>query len=111
MQKDFQFLLYNSAEENISVNAVVKDDTIWLTQKAMAELFGIDKSGISRHLKNIFETGELDENVVVAKFATTTIHGAIEGKTQTIETSYYNLDAIISVGYRVNSKRATAFRI
>lgn len=102
MQKDFQFLLYNSAEENISVNAVVKDDTIWLTQKAMAELFGIDKSGISRHLKNIFETGELDENVVVAKFATTTIHGAIEGKTQTIETSYYNLDAIISVGYRVN---------
>ena len=111
MQKDFQFLLYNSAEENISVNAVIKDDTIWLTQKAMAELFGIDKSGISRHLKNIFETGELDENVVVAKFATTTIHGAIEGKTQTIETSYYNLDAIISVGYRVNSKRATAFRI
>ena len=111
MQKDFQFLLYNSAEENISVNAVIKDDTIWLTQKAMAELFGIDKSGISRHLKNIFETGELDEKVVVAKFATTTIHGALEGKTQTIETSYYNLDAIISVGYRVNSKRATAFRI
>ena len=111
MQKDFQFLLYNSAEENISVNAVIKDDTIWLTQKAMGELFGIDKSGISRHLKNIFETGELDEKVVVAKIATTTIHGAMEGRTQTAETSYYNLDAIISVGYRVNSKRATAFRI
>lgn len=87
-------MLYNSAEENISVNVVVKDDIIWLTQKAMEELFGIDKSGISRHLKNIFETIELNENVVVAKFATTTIHGAIESKTQTMETSYHNLGFI-----------------
>ena len=74
-------------------------------------LFGIDKSGISRHLKNIFNTGELDERVVVAKIATTTQHGAMDGKTQTSETKFYNLDAVISVGCRVNSKKATQFRI
>ena len=73
----------------------------------MAELFGIDKSGISRHLAKIFESGELDEEVVVAKIATTTQHGAMQDKTQTIPTNYYNLDAIISVGYRVNSIQAT----
>lgn len=77
----------------------------------MAELFGIDKSGISRHLAKIFKTGELQEEVVVAKIATTTQHGAVEGKTQTKDTNYYNLDAIISVGYRVNSIKATQFRI
>ena len=77
----------------------------------MAELFGIDKSGISRHLKNIFDTGELDEKVVVAKNAITTQHGAISGKIQTTESNFFNLDAIISVGYRVNSKKATNFRI
>lgn len=111
MKDDFRFLIYRSAEEDLSVNAVVKDDTIWLTQKAMAELFGVDKSSISRHLKNIFAEGELNEEVVVAVFATTTQHGAIEGKTQKIPTQFYNLDAIISVGYRVNSRRATRFRI
>ena len=104
--KQFQFLLYRAETEDISVNALVKDETIWLTQKAMAELFGVDRSGISRHLKNIFDTGELEETVVVAKFATTTHHGAIAGKTQVNETTFYNLDAIISVGYRVNSRRA-----
>ncbi|MBR5345145.1 MAG: virulence RhuM family protein [Clostridia bacterium] len=107
----FQFLLYRTQSEDVSVNALIHHETIWLTQKAMAELFAVDKSGISRHLKNVFETGELDEKVVVAYFATTTPHGAIEGKTQTNETAYYNLDAIISVGYRVNSRRATQFRI
>ena len=111
MENDFNFLVYQTAEENVSVNALVKDETIWLTQKAMAELFDVDKSSISRHLKNIFNEGELDEKVVVAKIATTTQHGAIEGKTQSKETQFYNLDAIISVGYRVNSKRATRFRI
>ena len=111
MKNDFNFLVYQTAEENVSVNALVKDETIWLTQKAMAELFDVDKSSISRHLKNIFNEGELDEKVVVAKIATTTQHGAIEGKTQSKETQFYNLDAIISVGYRVNSKRATSFRI
>ena len=111
MENDFNFLVYQTAKENVSVNALVKDETIWLTQKAMAELFDVDKSSISRHLKNIFNEGELDEKVVVAKIATTTQHGAIEGKTQSKETQFYNLDAIISVGYRVNSKRATSFRI
>lgn len=111
MENDFNFLVYQTAQENVSVNALVKDETIWLTQKAMAELFDVDKSSVSRHLKNIFNEGELDEKVVVAKIATTTRHGAIEGKTQSKETQFYNLDAIISVGYRVNSKRATSFRI
>ena len=111
MDKQFEFLMYRSAEEDVSVNAVIKDETIWLTQRAMAELFNVDKSTISRHLKNIFIESELDEDVVVAKIATTTMHGAIEGKTQTKETQFYNLDAIISVGYRVNSRRATNFRI
>lgn len=111
MENSFNFLVYQTAQENVSVSALVKDETIWLTQKAMAELFDVDKSSISRHLKNIFNEGELDEKVVVAKIATTTQHGAIEGKTQSKETQFYNLDAIISVGYRVNSKRATSFRI
>lgn len=111
MENDFNFLVYQTAQENVSVNALVKDETIWLTQKAMAELFDVDKSSISRHLKNIFNEGELDEKVVVAKIAITTQHGAIDGKTQNKETQIYNLDAIISVGYRVNSKRATSFRI
>lgn len=111
MKQEFEFLMYRAAEEDIAVNAVIKDETIWLTQKGMAELFAIDKSSISRHLKNIFEEGELAEKVVVAKIATTTQHGALEGKTQTRATQFYNLDAIISVGYRVNSKRATQFRI
>ena len=104
-------ILYTSDEGDVTVDAYVKDETIWLTQKAMAELFGIDKSGISRHLKSIFESGELSEEKVVAKNATTSQHGAIVGKTQTTESKYYNLDAIISVGYRVNSKKATRFRI
>lgn len=111
MSKDFNFLLYQSALEDVSVNALVKDETVWLTQKAMADLFGVDKSSISKHLKNIFAEGELSEEVVVAKIATTTQHGALDGKTQTRDVFFYNLDAIISVGYRVNSRRATHFRI
>lgn len=109
--KQMQMVLYHSEDGTVSVNAYIKDEDLWITQKAMAELFGVDKSGISRHLKNIFNTGELDERVVVAKIATTTQHGAMDGKTQTSETKFYNLDAIISVGYRVNSKKATQFRI
>ena len=72
--EEFHYLTYKTADENATINALIKDETIWLTQKAMAELFGIDKSGISRHLAKIFETGELDEKVVVAKIATTTQH-------------------------------------
>lgn len=111
MDKQLEFLIYQSADEDVSVNAMIHEDTIWLTQRAMGELFGVDKSTISRHLRNIFNEGELDENVVVAFFATTTQHGAIKGKTQSKLTQFYNLDAIISVGYRVNSRRATNFRI
>ena len=105
------FILYNDISENISVNVILKDETIWLTQKSMAELFGVDLSTINRHLKNIFAEGELSEELVIAKIAITTPHGAIEGKTQTRLVSFYNLDAVISVGYRVNSAKATKFRI
>lgn len=111
MKENFNFLIYKSADADVSVNTIVKDETIWLSQRMMAELFAVDKSTISRHLKNIFQEGELDEKVVVAKIATTTQHGAMESKTQTRESQFYNLDAIISVGYRVNSRRATQFRI
>ena len=109
--EQFQFLLYKTANEEVSVNAVIKDETIWLTQKAMAQLFGVEPPAISKHLKNIFEDGELEEHVVVSKMEITTRHGAIDGKTQSRATNFYNLDAIISVGYRVNSVRATHFRI
>ncbi len=111
MNNELSFLIYSTPEENVSINAVVKDETIWLTQKAMAELFDVGVPAISKHLKNIFEEGELVEEVVVSILETTTEHGAIEGKTQTKSTKFYNLDAIISVGYRVNSRKATNFRI
>lgn len=111
MDNKFKFLIYKSADEDVSVNAVIKDESVWLTQKAMAELFNVDKSTISRHLKNIFSDGELSEELVVANFATTSQHGAMVDKTQTTMSKFYNLDAIISVGYRVNSRRATNFRI
>lgn len=111
MNNELQFLIYNTPEEDVSVNAVVKDETVWLTQKAMSELFEVGIPAISKHLKNIFEEGELEEKVVVSILETTTEHGAIKGKTQTSPTKFYNLDAIISVGYRVNSRKATNFRI
>ncbi len=88
----------------VEVNVKLKDETVWITQKQMCELFGRDKSVISRHIRNIFKSGELDKDSVVAKIATT----AADGKTYQVE--YYNLDVIISVGYRVNSKKATKFR-
>ena len=106
MNKEMRVVLYHIDDTDIDVNAIIQNDSIWITQKAMAEIFSVDKSNISRHLKNIFNEGELDENMVVAKIATTTKHGAIPKKTQTKEPNFYNLDAIISVGYRVNSKQA-----
>ena len=105
------FLIYTNDHGDVKVDVLIKDETIWLTINQLAELFGIDKSGISRHIKNIFETGELQDELVVAKIATTTRHGAIAGKTQTKAVMYFNLDMIISVGYRVNSIRGTHFRI
>lgn len=111
MTNEFNFFIYKAPDKDVKVNAVIKDDTIWLTQKSMAELFGVQTPAISKHLKNIFEEGELEEQVVISKMEITTQHGAIANKTQTSETNFYNLDAIISVGYRVNSIQATHFRI
>ena len=111
MNNTFRYLMYRSEDQAISVNAVIRDETVWLTQKSMAELFGVHIPAINKHLKNIFAEGELDEKVVISKMEITTQHGAVPDKTQTKETLFYNLDAIISVGYRVNSRRATQFRI
>ena len=105
MEKQFEFLIYQAAEENVFVNALIKDETIWLNQKGMAELFGCSTDNISLHLKNIFSEGELDKDSVTEKISAT----ANDGKRYL--TQFYNLDAIISVGYRVNSHRATQFRI
>jgi len=110
MDKQLQFLIYSTPEENAKIDVVVRDDTIWVTQKAMAELFDVNVPAVSKHLKNIFEASELDEKVVVSKMEITTQHGAIAAKTQQHEVKFYNLDVIISVGYRVNSIKATRFR-
>ncbi len=109
--EEMPVVLYTSPDGKVMVNAIVKDETLWMTQAGMAMLFEVDKSSISRHLKNIFLEGELIEEVVVAKIATTTRHGAMADKMQQKDVNYYNLDAIIAVGYRVNSRRATQFRI
>lgn len=111
MSEELKFLIYNTPDSSAMIDVVVKDDTIWATQSAIALLFGIDRSGIGRHLKNIFEEGELNEKVVSAEIAHTTPHGAMPGRTQEQMPKFYSLDAIIAVGYRVNSKKATAFRI
>lgn len=106
--KDFRFLLYKVEQEDVIVKAFIQNETLWLTQKSMAELFGVNKSTISRHLKNIYEEKELVEHSTVALFATVQNEGERE---ITRNIAFYNLDAIISVGYRVNSMRATHFRI
>lgn len=108
MKNDFHFLIYQSAEGDVSVNAVIKDETIWLTQKAMAELFDVQVPAISKHLQNIFDEGELVKNSTVSKMEIVQQEGARSVK-RSME--FYNIDAIISVGYRVNSRRATQFRI
>ena len=109
-EKNGQIILYSIDNQKEFVDVVFKDETFWLTQKSMAELFDVQTPAISKHLKNIFLEGELEEEVVVSKMEITTQHGAIEGKTQTNDAKFYNLDAIIAVGYRVNSKKATKFR-
>lgn len=102
------FLLYTNEEGEVKVDVLLKDETIWLTISQMVELFGIDKSGISRHIKNVYETGELQENATVAKIATVQNEG---GRQVSRNLVFYNLDMVISVGYRVNSIRGTHFRI
>lgn len=106
-----EFLLYTAPSGEIKVEVLLSDETIWLTQDRMAELFGVKRPAITKHLKNIFDSGELEEKVVCSILELTTEHGAIAGKTQTNKVKYYNLDAVISVGYRVNSAQATQFRI
>ena len=106
-----EILLYKTDNEEVKVEILLHNENLWLTQTKMAELFDVQKAAISKHLKNIFESGELDEKVVVSKMETTTPHGAMAGKEQKKLTNIYNLDAIIAVGYRINSKKATMFRI
>lgn len=108
MAKDIAFILYNTPEYSEKVQVVVREETLWMTQKAMSELFGVQVPAISKHLKNIFESGELQESATVSKMEIVVNRG-FRGEV-TEETAFYNLDAIISVGYRVNSKEATRFR-
>lgn len=103
-------ILYQEDGNNVTVQVTYKDETFWLTQKAMADLFDVQITTISKHLKNIFAEGELEEYMVVSKMEITTQHGAIPGKTQNVTSNFYNLDAIIAVGYRVNSYKVTKFR-
>ncbi|CAF2145267.1 unnamed protein product [Rotaria magnacalcarata] len=106
-----EILLYTTPNGKVKVEIYLQNETIWLTQQKIADLFGVQRPAITKHLKNIFETGELKEEVVSSILEHTTLHGAIEGKTQQSLSKFYNLDAVISVGYRVNSSQATAFRI
>jgi hypothetical protein len=108
--KKGEIVIYKS-KEGPKLDVRLEGETIWLTQAQIALLFGTQRSAITKHLKNIFTTGELNEKVVSSILEQTTSHGAIKGKTQTKKVEFYNLDAIISIGYRVNSKRATQFRI
>ena len=103
-------VVYKSNDGVVQLEVQLANETVWLTLDQMAELFQRNKSTISRHIKNIFECGELSQDMVVAKNATTTQHGALQGKTQTHEVTFYNLDMIISIGYRVNSIRGVQFR-
>ena len=107
MSNGFDFLIYKAADEEVSVNAVIKDDTIWLTQKSMAELFEVTPQTIARHLANIYEEEELYRDSTCTKIVQVQIEGNRQVKRNV---DIFNLDAIISVGYRVNSKRATHFR-
>lgn len=98
-------IVYQAENESVSTNVLFKDETFWMTQKDMAKLFDVNVPAISKHLKNIFESGELVISAVISKMETTAEDGKI------YQTNFYNLDAIIAVGYRVNSKKATQFRI
>jgi len=109
--KNGEIVIYKSEDGNIKVDVLFEGETVWLTQSQISDLFGKSRSTISEHIKNIFEEGELQEEVVVRKIRNTTQHGAIEDKIQTHEVNYYNLDVIISVGYRVKSQQGTQFRI
>lgn len=106
-----QIVLYQNSDGTIKIDVRLEDETVWLSQSQMGLLFGKNRTTINGHIQNIFKEGELEETVVCRKFRHTTPHGAIVGKTQEVETNYYNLDVIISVGYRVKSFQGTQFRI
>jgi len=106
-----EILIYQNQEGSITIDVRLEEETVWLSQAQICTLFQKSKATISEHIKNVFEEGELDEKVVVRKFRTTTQHGAIAGKTQEVEVNLYNLDVVISVGYRVKSQQGTQFRI
>lgn len=108
LPREFNFLIYKSEDEDLSVNAYIKDETIWLTQKSMSELFGVNPQAITKHLQNIYNEGELEQAATCSKMEQVQDES---GRVVRRETLFYNLDAIISVGYRVNSSRATHFRI
>ena len=108
---DNKIVIYQTEDGQTQIDVRLEKETVWLTQAQMAELFQKDRTVITRHINNVFKEGELEKEQVCAKFAHTTQHGAMVGRTQIQETVLYNLDVIISVGYRVKSKRGTAFRI
>lgn len=99
-----EIIIYQTPDNQAQVEVRLEQNTIWLTQQQMAEMFGTQRPAITKHLKNIFSSGKLEEKVVSSILEHTTPHGAMKGKTQTRNVKYYNLDAIISVGYRINSK-------
>ena len=105
------FLIYQNQDGSIKIDVRLEDETVWLTQEQMALLFGKAKSTINEHIKNVFAEGELNEEVAIRNFRITTPHGAVEGKTQQSTVNLYNLDVVISVGYRVKSVQGTQFRI
>lgn len=106
-----EIIIYQSEDGQTKIQTRLENETVWLTQAQMAELFGKGRSTITEHIGNIFKEGELKEDLVSRNFRHTTQHGAIEGKTQEKEVKYYNLDIIISVGYRVKSIQGTKFRL
>ena len=108
---DGKVIIYNSKDGEAKLEVRLENETVWLSQDKIALLFGVQRPAITKHLKNIFESGELQENSVSSILEHTTKHGAIKGKTQIQSVKFYNLDAIIAVGYRVNSQTATQFRI
>jgi hypothetical protein len=110
MENNSEIIIYTAPDGTTKLQVQLEDETVWLTQEQMAMLFAKDRTTVNRHINNIFNEGELYENVVCAFFTHTTKHGAIEGKTQSKQVKYYNLDVIISVGYRVKSPQGTKFR-
>ena len=110
MEENNKILIYIDGSGLTKIDVRMTEDTLWLTQAQMCELYQTSKSNVSEHIKHIFEEGELKRELVVRKFRTTTQHGAIEGTTQTHEVTFYNLDMIIALGYRVRSIIATRFR-